>query len=56
MDAEIKEKKIDKRKRAGVITAGFLMLLACVVFFTTIWFLVNYDDIHRATFCKRTCI
>ncbi|MBQ7767978.1 MAG: LTA synthase family protein [Oscillospiraceae bacterium] len=48
MGTEIKKEKtkIDKRKRAGIITAGFLMLLACVVFFTTIWFLINYDDIR----------
>ena len=48
MDTEIKEKtpKSDKRKRAGFITAGVLMLLACVVFFTTVWFLIKYDDIR----------
>ena len=46
MDAEIKEIKTNKRKRVGIITAGFLMLLACVVFFTTVWFLIKYDDIR----------
>ena len=46
MDTEIKEIKKDKKKRAGIITAVFLLLLACVVFFTTIWFLINYDDIR----------
>ena len=46
MEAKTKLTKEEKRKRAGIITAGFLMLLACVVFFTTIWFLINYDDIR----------
>ena len=48
MHTDIKEKplKLDKRKRAGLITAGVLMLLACVIFFTTIWFLIKYDDIR----------
>lgn len=48
MQTEIKEKtpKSDKRKRAGLITAGILMLLACIVFFATVWFLIKYDDIR----------
>ena len=48
MATEIKEKKTktNKRKRAGQITAGFLMVLACVLFFTTVWFLIKYDDIR----------
>lgn len=43
---EAKLTKEEKRKRAGFITAGVLTLLACVVFFATIWFLINYDDIR----------
>lgn len=35
-----------KRKRAGLITAGVLMVLACVLFFTTIWLVLKYDDIR----------
>ena len=46
METKTKLTKEEKRKRAGVITAGVLMLLACVVFFTTIWFLIKYDDIR----------
>lgn len=48
MQTEIKEKtpKSDKRKRAELITAGVLMLLACIVFFATVWFLIKYDDIR----------
>ena len=48
MKTEINEKtqKPDKRKRARYITSGVLMLLACVVFFATVWFLIQYDDIR----------
>ena len=46
MEAKKKLTKEEKRRRAGIVTAGFLMLLACVVFFATIWFLINYDDIR----------
>jgi len=47
MQTDIKEKmpKSDKRKR-GYIVAGLLMLLACIVFFATVWFLIKYDDIR----------
>ena len=38
--------KEEKRRRAGYILAGVLLLLACVVFFATIWFLREYDDIR----------
>lgn len=46
MEEKKKLTKEEKRKRAGIILAGFLTLLACVVFFATIWFLIQYDDIR----------
>jgi len=48
MATEIKEKtaQTGKRKKAGKITAAVVMLLACVLFFTTVWFLQKYDDIR----------
>lgn len=46
MEEKKKLTKEEKRKRAGIITAGVLTLLSCVVFFATIWFLISYDDIR----------
>ena len=51
MKTKIKEKKEKpipsaRRKKAGLITAGIIMLLACVLFFTTIWLVLKYDDIR----------
>lgn len=48
MTTKMKEKspKSVKRKRAGYITAGVLLVLACVVFFTTVWLVRKYDDIR----------
>lgn len=48
MKTKTKEKtpKSVKRKRAGLITAGVIMVLACVLFFTTIWLVLKYDDIR----------
>ena len=46
MKAKTKRTKEEKKRLVGFVTAGILTLLACVVFFATIWFLINYDDIR----------